>query len=119
MDCWALVKDYYDRTLGIQFPSLEIQARAGAWWEDPANESLYLKHFDEAGFIRVDDGPKKHDMIVMEIASKAGPNHAGVYLGDETGYILHHFYGRLSNRGPYGGYWLNSTHCVVRHNELM
>lgn len=119
LDCYALVRDYYERELGIELLDFERTKRAGSWWEDPENESLYLKHFEAAGFVQVDDGPQKHDVVIMTISSRAGPNHAAIYLGDETGHILHHLCDRLSGRVPYGGYWLDNTHMVVRHKEML
>ncbi len=119
LDCMSLIEDYYKRILDIEVPKFELAKRAGDWWEEEGAESLYLKHYEEAGFIKVDDGPKEHDVIIMEIASKAGPNHAGVYLGDDTGYFLHHLHSRLSGKDIYGGYWVRHTRMIVRHKELM
>lgn len=116
LDCYSLIRDLYSRELGITVPDFEIEKRAGKWWEDKDNSSLYLDHFEEAGFVRVDWPPQKYDVIFMEVGSKAGPNHAGIYLGDNI--ILHHLYGRLSERVPYGGYWQGATRMIVRHREL-
>lgn len=119
LDCYSIVRDYYQRTLDITLPDFETVLRTGAWWEDRNNESLYVKHFESAGFVRVDGPPKEHDVIIMTLQSQAGPNHSAIYLGDETGHILHHLYGRLSGRAPYGGYWLDNTHMIVRHKEML
>lgn len=116
-DCFSLVRRYYKQELGIEVPDFEVQKRAGLWWEEPG-KSLYLTNYEEAGFVRVDDGPKKHDVIFMEISTKAGPNHAGIYLGDESSMMVHHLYGRLSERILYGGYWLEHTRMIVRHKDL-
>jgi hypothetical protein len=43
-------------------------------------------------------------------------NHAGVLL--EGNLLLHHLYGRLSNRTPYGGYWMERTMKVLRYKEF-
>lgn len=119
LDCYSLIRDYYSRTLGINLPDFETTLRAQDWWDDATNSSLYLQHFEKAGFVRVDGDPKEHDVIIMEIASKAGPNHAGVYLGDDTGYFLHHLYGRPSSKEIYGGFWLRNTSLTVRHKDLI
>ena len=47
----------------------------------------------------------------------AGGNHAGILLAD--GLLLHHMYGMLSQRVPYGGYWKERTVKVLRHKALM
>jgi len=115
LDCYALIRDYYQRELGILLPDYDLTKRAGAWWTDDGATSLYAQHYADAGFVRVDDGPIKHDVIVMDIASSVGGNHAGIYLGDETGHMLHHLYDRPSARVPYGGYWLDNTTMVLRY----
>lgn len=32
--------------------------------------------------------------------------------------LLHHLYGHLSKRVPYGGYWIERTMKIVRHHSL-
>lgn len=118
LDCYSLIRDYYKQELDISIPDYAPEERAGHWWEEEG-ESLYVKYFEDAGFVRVDGPVQKHDVIIMEISSKAGPNHAGIYLGDETGYFLHHMYGYLSGKAMYGGYWLRNTSFIVRHKDLM
>ncbi|NHW59684.1 C40 family peptidase, partial [Escherichia coli] len=44
-------------------------------------------------------------------------NHAGIILDD--GMLLHHLYGRLSQRVPYGGYWRDRTIIILRHLSLI
>jgi len=111
LDCYALVKDYYKRELGIELMQVE---RTDDWWN--RGEDLYMKHYEEAGFVPVTGELKKGDMIIMQIRAPE-PNHAGVYLGD--GQFLHHLYNRLSSRDIYGGYWQEQTRLVVRHKEMM
>lgn len=120
-DCYSLIRDYYQRELGIDIPDFELAMRTSNWWEDPEAESLYVKHFEEAGFVRVDDGPKLHDVIMMDIRSKVQGkvNHAGIYLGDNPCLMLHHLFDRPSSRVPYGGYWLQQTVMIVRHKSLL
>lgn len=54
-------------------------------------------------------------MIVMQVQA-AEPNHAAIYLGD--GLMLHHLYGRLSERAVYGGYWQERTIFTLRHKDM-
>lgn len=109
-DCYALVKDYYQQECGIALPHYE---RNDEWWR--AGKNLYMDHFGEAGFVRVDGAPEKHDVFLMQIRSPV-PNHAAVYLGDEM--ILHHLYNRLSTRDTYGGYWQYVTTLQLRHRSF-
>lgn len=110
MDCYALVKDYYKRDLGIELPEYD---RDDKWWD--RGQNLYLDNFAAAGCVRVDD-LQVGDIILMQVKSKV-PNHAGVYLGD--GLILHHVYNRLSSRDIYDGYWQEVTVMYLRHKERM
>jgi len=110
LDCYALVRDYFALELGLELPEF---ARTDRWWE--RGEDLYLQHFRDAGFVPVDDGPREHDGILMQVLSDQ-VNHAGVYLAG--GLMLHHLWGRLSCREPYGGYWHRHTRLVVRHRSL-
>ena len=43
-------------------------------------------------------------------------NHAGILLDDNI--LLHHLYGHLSQRVPYGGYWRDRTVMVLRYCEF-
>lgn len=114
LDCYSLVRDYYKRNLGIDLPNY---FRADRWWEEQDAESLYEKYADDAGFYKVTDGTlKEHDMIVMEIGSSAGPNHAGIYIGENL--FLHHMYGMPSTKAVYGGSYQYATRFVLRHKEV-
>ena len=55
-------------------------------------------------------------------------NHAGVFLGAQPlreapdlfplpDAMLHHLYGRDSERVVYGGFWREATRVVLRHGE--
>jgi len=55
-------------------------------------------------------------MVMMQISAPV-TNHAAIYLGDNT--ILHHNFGNLSARVPYGKYYRDRTVRVVRHKELL
>lgn len=113
LDCYTLVQDYYQRTLAIELPDFE---REDAWWERCEDDGLYLKHYAEAGFVDVGGPPCLHDVLLMKVASRK-VNHAAVYLGN--GSILHHLYGRLSERVVYRGDYQRRTHVVLRHRQQL
>lgn len=124
LDCYTLVQDYYRRERGIELPDFE---REDGWWE--GEQELYLDNFAAAGFVEVDDGPRAGDVILMQLRSDR-VNHAAVFLGDvplaEAPHahpvpdaMLHHAYGYLSERIPYGGYWSQITRKIIRHKELL
>lgn len=65
------------------------------------------------------------DVILMQARSRR-TNHAGVYLGATTlreaphlppvpDAMLHHLYGRLSERTVYGGHWRQITRLIIRY----
>ena len=109
-DCYALVRDFYARELGIR---LSQYGREDDWWEK--GQDLYsLERLRAEGFNLFDGEPRRGDMVLMQIRSPV-PNHAGVLLGD--GQMLHHLHGRLSDVVPYGGMWAERTRYIVRHKD--
>ncbi len=120
MDCYTLIQDWYHRELHVQLPDFE--RRDGFWHatsEHPRGQEIYLDNVAAAGFVRVTDAPRRHDMIVMQVLADCG-NHAGIYLGEQDhGALLHHLYGRLSTRDAYGGYWQRHTRAVCRHRSQL
>lgn len=110
LDCYTLVRDFYERELGIALNQYE---RDDDWWEK--GQDLYsLDRLRAEGFELVDGEPQRGDMVLMQIRSPV-PNHAGVYLGE--GQMLHHMHGRLSEVVTYGGMWAERTRYIVRHKE--
>ena len=118
-DCLSIVLDFYQRELGVD---LGVYEREDGWWD--AGKDYYRDLLPKAGFRQVND-LRQSDVVLMQIRAPV-PNHAGIYL--ETGVlqtepehypapqsILHHFYGRDSRRDPYGGYWLEKTVSIWRH----
>ena len=125
-DCFAVVRDFYMRAMGIELPNYQ---RTDGGWESAENASLYEQHYKAAGFEQV-DSPQRGDMIVMEVGRTAHPNHAGIYLGTDPTlpgeesavfgpgpFVLHHLYGRPSEVIVYGGPWLQRTRLILRHKE--
>lgn len=126
LDCYGLIRDFYDRELGIEIPDFE---RPDDWWIKSENGELYLDNFEKAGFERIYDGPRYGDVILMQYRSDR-TNHGGVYLGDAElktqpglhrvpNAMLHHAMPRLSERVLYAGYWAEITRMIVRHRSLM
>jgi proteasome lid subunit RPN8/RPN11 len=112
LDCYTLVQDFYKRELNI---ILKNYFHQDEWWEK--GENLYVDNFKEQGFIQIKDENdlQKYDAFLIKLVSSV-PNHAAIYLGGDM--ILHHVYGRLSNRQIYGGYWRKHTTHHLRHESL-
>lgn len=111
-DCWSLIMDYYDREYGIKLNNYSVPRE---WW-DSGKEHLYDDNWQAEGFVEVGlNDMKVGDMIMMRIGSQV-TNHAAIYVGDNL--ILHHLYGQLSTRTPYGKYFRDRTVRIVRHKEL-
>ncbi len=112
LDCYALVRDWYRRELGVDLMDFK---RPDDWWLHGGD--LYRENFARAGFVPVEmSALKRGDMIVMTVRSKV-PNHAAVYLGDQV--ILQHLQGRLSSRDVYGGWFLKNTTHRMRHTSQL
>jgi proteasome lid subunit RPN8/RPN11 len=112
LDCYALCRDYYRETLGIELPDY---ARQDEWWLK--GENLYRANFAEAGFVEIDNADmRQHDALLMQVASPV-ENHAAIVLGN--GLILQHVMNRLSSRDVYGGWYRKCTRAVLRHRSLL
>jgi proteasome lid subunit RPN8/RPN11 len=113
LDCWAIIRDYYEKELKIVLPDFE---REDEWWMKGKN--LYLDNFKKAGFVEVSD-LRKHDVLLIQLPRTPVPAHAAVYLGD--GQILHHLPGRISKIDPYldGHGYARMVDKIVRHRALM
>ena len=111
LDCYTFIQQYYQQELALALPDFE---RPSEWWLKGQN--LYLDGFASAGFEHVGGPPRKHDVLLMRLASPV-PNHGAVYLGD--GLIGQHVMNRLSSRDVYGGWYEKITTHVLRHRSLM
>lgn len=125
LDCYTLIRDWYRREAGIELPDF---AREDDWWNK--GEDLYMEGFAQAGFARIPEGAplQPGDVVLMSVRSPVA-NHAGIYLGTRPlleapglhpvpNAMLHHLYGRLSERVVYGGHWQEITCAVVRHKDF-
>ena len=125
LDCYTLVRDWYLRERAIALPDFH---REDDWWKNGGD--LYLAHYAEAGFRPLAAGEvlTYGDVILMQIRSPQAPNHAGIYMGAAglkecpglhpvADAMLHHLYGRLSERVVYGGYWRESTRLIIRYGK--
>jgi proteasome lid subunit RPN8/RPN11 len=125
LDCYTLVRDWYKRERGIDLPNF---TRRDDWWNQ--GDNLYVKHYEEAGFRPMSEAEplQTGDVIVMQYRSPNDPNHAGIYLGTATlkecpdlhpvpDAMLHHLYGRLSERVVYGGHWQEMTRLRLRYSR--
>lgn len=125
LDCYSMIRDVYQREFGIDLLERE---REDNWWN--AGKDYYMEHFEEAGFrkLQPNEEIKVGDVILMAVHAKVA-NHAGVYLDKRPlseaphlfkvpNAMIHHLYGRLSERVVYGGYWAEQTRAIVRHKDM-
>lgn len=127
MDCFTLVKDYYQRELGLSINDYE---RTDVWWESADSQPLYLDNFKAEGFVEV-DAIQKHDVILCRLGRTEHVNHALVFIGDgslESEHtdgvisdclVLHHPYNQISLREMYGEAWQRRAAIIVRHKDLL
>ena len=126
-DCYALIRDFYSRELGIHLMNFERDDR---WWESKDHASLYLDNYENAGFYEVNE-PQYGDMLICKVGRTEHPNHAVVWLGDNgalkseqteacigSTLILHHLYERKSVREIFGQQWSERVVKIVRHRDV-
>lgn len=127
LDCYTLVKDYYQRELGITLNDYE---RTDEWWADAKSKPLYLDNFKKEGFVEVDT-IQKHDLILARLGRTEHVNHALVFIGDGTlksettdavisdCLVLHHPYNQQSLREMYSEQWQRRAAVIIRHKSLI
>lgn len=106
-DCYGLIREFYNRDMGIELPDFE---RTDKFWE--RGEDLYMDNFAGAGFVEVSEVSEKGDLILMAIRSDI-VNHAAIWLNDGPT-MLHHPYNHLSEKTVYGGYWAEHHRLTIR-----
>ena len=111
-DCWGLIMSYFRQNHGIELKDYRVDRY---WWES-GEENLYMDNWFECGFREFAGQPRAGDMVIMQVSAPV-PNHAGVLT--EDGMLLHHMHGMLSQRVPYGGYYLDRTIKILRHKDLL
>lgn len=109
-DCWSLIMDYYRQQHGINLPNYSVERH---WWDE--GENLYMDNWYECGFREFYGSPQPGDMVIMQISTSV-PNHAGILL--EGNVLLHHPYGQLSQRIPYGGYFQERMIKILRYKDF-
>lgn len=111
-DCWSLIREWYQREYGVSTGDYSVDY---AWWEG-GQENRYDDNWGKEGFHEIaPEQIKPGDIIMMQIRAPV-TNHAAVYLGDNQ--MLHHMFGQLSARVPYGKYYRDRTVRVVRHKDV-
>ena len=110
-DCWGLVMSYYRQTYGIELPDYRVDY---CWWEK--GENRYMDNWSKCGFCEFIGPPRAGDVMMMQWSAPV-VNHAGILLDGNM--LLHHKYGYLSQKEPYGGYWKDRTIKLVRYKTLL
>ena len=102
--------DYFRIEHGIELPNYSVERH---WWEQ--GENLYMDNWQECGF-REYDGPAQP---VTWLSCRYSPlsRTTGILLDGNM--LLHHMYGQLSQRIPYGGYYRDRTIKILRYKDLM
>lgn len=112
IDCFSLIRDWYNREWGLGMPNLYRQSD---WWRKGQN--LYVDHFEEYGFVQLIDQPVEHgDAFLIQVVSEV-PNHAAIWL--HGGKILHHPENRLSGESPWTGFWSRHASHHLRHKSRL
>lgn len=108
-DCYTLIRDYFRLERNLIMNNYDSN---DDWWRK--GENYYTENFQYEGFKEIPlSEVQEGDVLLMKVLSPVS-NHAALYLGYNT--ILHHLYGRLSCREPYGEFWRKVTTHALRYN---
>ncbi len=118
-DCYTVVKEYY-QDMGIE---LAGRNDLGEDWFNK-NPDLIQDLFDlnksnpdlPITQLSPNEKLKKHDVIVFEFVEGSGPNHVGVYLGDD--HILHHPRNKYMCIERLNNSYKRRIYKIYRHTEL-
>ena len=110
LDCWALARDWYQRTWDLKLRDWQRPSDPLQFLQDPMFERCWAA----TGFreLQQDEPMVCGDFVLMSIGSP-GLNHCGVFLDDDL--LLHHLQGRLSSRDLYGEWLIACTGRRLRH----
>jgi len=113
-DCYALVRDVYRDSFGIE---LTDYARPQNWRADTVD--LLNMLYDRDGFRMITDWRaddlRPGDVLAMAI-QESNPNHLAVYVGDNT--IAHHLWGQLSKAETFRDFHRHATCFIARHRQV-
>ena len=112
-DCWSLICDYFRLEHAISLHNYSVDYH---WWEKEYTDNFYHDNWYDCGFREFDGPTKEGDMVIMQVQADRW-NHAGILVGNNM--LLHHMYGQISQKVPYGGYWRERTMKIVRYKDLM
>lgn len=122
-DCYQILRDVFKDNLNIK---LRSYARPDDWWiNDEMDLDLYRRNYEAEGFQLVDLSHVR-DLQILDVALISIPdprnpkrtvvNHCAIYVGN--GQVIHHPYGRFSEKTRYAGGLKNLTSMVIRHKDV-
>ena len=113
-DCFKLAIDFFYDNFGIVIPNY---ARPADWASDQLDLMRILP--EHCGFETITDWKLKDlrpaDVLCIAVG-EANPNHFAIYVGDDE--MIHHLYGRYSNKEIFRDFWRRQTAFVLRHSEV-
>lgn len=110
-DCWSLIMDYFRIEHGIELPNYSVDRH---WWSR-VKTSIWITGRNAVS-VSTTVPLSQVTWFIMQVQSTV-PNHAGILLDGNM--LLHHMYGQLSQRIPYGGYYRDRTIKILRYKDLM
>jgi len=120
-DCYAILQKLFKHNLDI---NLSNYARPDGWWVKEGMD-LYKDNYMHEGFglVELDNlsGIRILDVFLIAIPDLSNlghsvTNHCAIYVGN--GNIIHHRYGKLSQKVPYRGMMKNFTTAIIRHKDV-
>lgn len=107
-DCFEAIRDW----LNSEGKNVPPRALFEDYWWEKDLDYLGEKVLGEWGFTKINEPPKRNDLLIFAIESTKG-NHCGVYL--ENDIFFHHAENRLSCRESLYPFWGKHIIGVYRH----
>jgi proteasome lid subunit RPN8/RPN11 len=111
-DCYALVRDYLHKELGVSLPDW-VRGDEGEWRD--RNFNPFVQNYSDLGFKRLPPNVDlQHGDLVLICDGTLNPSHLGVICDAENGYFLHQLANQESRKDVWGGHWQKSCHGILR-----
>ena len=112
-DCFTLIRDYYQKELGITIENYCPTREDDFFRKEPGYLATNLSNYCKmAGFTLVRD-IQKNDVLIINHANSHNPSHFAAYLGNDC--ILHHPRNAFSRIDDYTSELKQRTFAVARY----
>jgi len=110
VDCFQLVRLFYEREFGISIPNLDYPED---WYNDTPN--LIIENYKSYGFTECANDSSYGDVVVFYVNNV--PRHLGIMI--KSNYFLHSTKNGVAVHSITSGKWLSRVAIKLRHKGVL